>query len=685
MPKASIAAFLCLVSVWVFAAEYHVAHDGNDGNPGTASAPFATLERARDAVRALKQGDGLPEGGVTVWIHGGIYSRLAPFCLGEQDSGTPGSRIAYRAVDGEDVHLIGGLEVAGGAFQAVRDEAVLGRIDESARGQVVVADLRALGLADYGVFPDSYGDPPIVPEVFFDGQRMTLARWPNDGWAHITAVVESGPAPWRNHESAQPGTFQYEGDRPARWQSAPGVWLYGYWCFDWSSETIRAGSIDIGKREITLVKPHVYGIGGGNPSPRRYMALNLLEELDSPGEYYLDRDAGKLYFWPPRPVMEGHVALSLTKEPVIQVENASHVTFRGLTVEMCAGDGIVMREGRENELLACTIRRTGHAGVLVDGGAKHGVRACDIYETGMGGLYIGGGDRTTLTPSEHTVFNNHIHHVGERKRTHAYHLHLSGVGIHVAHNLFHDAPHQSIGLAGNDHLIEYNEISHSGLESDDCGAFYMGRNPSERGTVLRYNFWHHTGSERAHGSAAIYFDDGAGGQTVFGNVFYKAAGGTFGAVFIHGGHDNLVDNNVFIECSMAMRQAAWTDAAWRSFLDDEDRQNKLLRDVDITRPPYTEKYPELRGYMEWNGEPRLNKACRNIVCNCDAFIGGNWIIINNWVMRDEDPGFVDPQNLNFQLREDSVILKRVEGFQPIPFEEIGLVKDELRPVLPGEE
>ncbi len=71
-------------------------------------------------------------------------------------------------------------EVAGGAFQAVRDEAVLGRIDESARGQVVVADLRALGLADYGVFPDSYGDPPIVPEVFFDGQRMTLARWPND-------------------------------------------------------------------------------------------------------------------------------------------------------------------------------------------------------------------------------------------------------------------------------------------------------------------------------------------------------------------------------------------------------------------------------------------------------------------------------------------------------------------------
>lgn len=51
-------------------------------------------------------------------------------------------------------------------------------------------------------------------------------------------------------------------------------------------------------------------------------------------------------------------------------------------------------------------------------------------------------------------------------------------------------------------------------------------------------------------------------------------------------------------------------------------------------------------------------------------------------MRNENPGFVDPENLNFQLRDDSVILKRVEGFQPIPFDKIGLVKDDLRPVLP---
>ncbi len=678
----SWAVMFVLAAFPALAAEFHVAAGGDDTHAGTASAPFASLERARDAVRALKEGEAFPEGGVTVWLHRGVYPRLAAFVLEERDGGASNARVVYRAVPGDDVRLIGGREIASGAFQPARDEAVLARVDEAARGQVLVADLRALGISEYGNLPDAYGDPPAIPELFFDGQRMTLARWPNDGWAHIAEVIESGPAPWRNHASDQPGTFKYESDRPRRWQSAPGVWLYGYWCFDWSSETIKAGSIDTERREITLVKPHGYGIGGGNPPPRRYIAINLLEELDSPGEYYLDRDAGRLYFWPPKPLAQGRAALSLATEPVIRVENASFVTIQGLTIEMCAGNGIEMRDGRENELLACTIRRTGHAGAIVDGGLNHAVKACDIYETGMAGLHIGGGDRATLTPSGHLVFNNHIHHIGERKRTHAYHLHLKGVGIHVAHNLLHDAPHQSIGLAGNDHLFEYNEIHHSGQDSDDCGAFYMGRNPSERGTVLRYNFWHHTGSERAHGSAAVYFDDGSGGQTVFGNVFYKAAGGSFGAVFVHGGHDNLVENNIFVECPVAVRQAPWADAAWRQFLDDPDRQTKLLRDVDITNPPYTDKYPELRGYLEWDGQPRLNKAFRNAIYKCERFVDGNWEIMNNWVMRDEDPGFVDAGQLNFQLREDSVIPRRIEGFQPIPFERIGLVKDALRPVLP---
>ena len=72
-------------------------------------------------------------------------------------------------------------------------------------------------------------------------------------------------------------------------------------------------------------------------------------------------------------------------------------------------------------------------------------------------------------------------------------------------------------------MFELNNIHHIGMASDDCGAFYMGRNPSDRGTVIRHNYWHEIGSSMTHGSCAIYFDDGDGGQTVHGNVFFKAS------------------------------------------------------------------------------------------------------------------------------------------------------------------
>src|SRR5690606_28241950 len=119
-----------------------------------------------------------------------------------------------------------------------------------------------------------------VPELFFNGARMTLAQWPNEGWAEIETIVESGPAPWRNHASEALGVFTYSGDHQARWANVADLWLEGYWCFDWASETIRVKTLDPATRQITLGAQHVYGIGSGNPAPRRYRAVNLLEELD---------------------------------------------------------------------------------------------------------------------------------------------------------------------------------------------------------------------------------------------------------------------------------------------------------------------------------------------------------------------------------------------------------------------
>ncbi|MCI0492800.1 MAG: hypothetical protein L0Z07_07670, partial [Planctomycetes bacterium] len=257
-------------------AEFHVAATGNDVDAGTKSHPFASLARARDAIRELKQQRGLPQGCVTIWVHPGEYPLAESFELTEADAGTADQPIVYRGIDRDGVHLVGGRALPAEAFAKVTDAETLDRLDPAARDNVLGASLPSLGITEYGAFPDQFSGAVPMPELFFNDQRMTLARWPNEDWAEFTQVLESGPAPWRDHASDQLGVFAYEGGRPARWLRAPGVWLQGYWCFDWSCETIRVQDIDTQEQRITLAKQHVYGLGSGNPGPRRFFAVNLL-------------------------------------------------------------------------------------------------------------------------------------------------------------------------------------------------------------------------------------------------------------------------------------------------------------------------------------------------------------------------------------------------------------------------
>ncbi len=142
-----------LVSIFLWsplctAAEVWVSADGDDAALGTRSRPFATLERARDAIRALKNSAGLPAGGVTVWIGAGVYEHAAPLELSEQDSGTADAPIVYRAIDRAEVRLSGGRVV--GDWHVADDPKSLARLDATARGEVLRADLHAAGIDDLG-------------------------------------------------------------------------------------------------------------------------------------------------------------------------------------------------------------------------------------------------------------------------------------------------------------------------------------------------------------------------------------------------------------------------------------------------------------------------------------------------------------------------------------------------------
>lgn len=679
-PRVLVLATVGLTLSLVHGATFHVGTSGNDTNSGAAAQPFATLDRARDAVRRLRAGGALEEP-VSVVVHGGTYRLEATFRLGAEDSGTDAAPVVWQAAPGEEVRLVGGVTLRADAFRPVDDPGLLERLDAGARGKVMGADLRSVGLRGFGEYPDTFRGVPAAPELFFDDRRMTLARWPNEGWATIPRIVDSGSVPRVGEQDDRPGVFEYDGDRPARWKVEQGVWLQGYWCFDWYDETIRVKAIDREQRRITLARPSVYGVKQGNPSPRRYRALNLLEELDQPGEFYLDRSTGTLYFWPPAALDRARIVLSTLTGPVLALQDAERIALRGLVIEAGLGNGIEMSGGRSNVIAACEVRNVRQVGVRVSGGHGHRVEGCDIHDTGTGGLVLEGGDRKTLTPAGHQAIDNHLWQFSRHQQTSAYGLILGGVGNRAAHNLIHDAPHQAVALQGNDHVFEYNLVRNVVTETDDAGALYKGRNPSCRGNLIRFNLWRDIGSPMGHGTAAVYFDDGDGGDTVFGNVFQRCGHpgrGSFGTVFSHGGHDNRADNNVFIDCRRALGSAPWGDQLWKETVQgghDCHWQRLLLEEVDITRAPYTNRYPELVGFMDPQpGQTRVNRARNNLLVRCGEASSGNWQSApgEQWAT-DTDPGFVDASNGDLRLRPDAAVFQHLPGFQPIPFEKIGLL------------
>ncbi len=677
----------------------YVATNGNDAWSGTLAEPAAdksdgpvrALEQARDNLRRLRASGELAAQSAVVVVRGGVYSIAHTFSLDGRDSGAPGRPTIYQVYPGEKVLLAGGPIVPPQAFQRTTDSRILRRLDPLARRHVVQADLHALGVGDLPGLPVKY-QVATSPELFFNGRRMTLARWPNEGWATVAKIIAPGSCPRIGDKGDAGGVFEYSGDRPSRWNVAAGVWLHGYWCYDWYAEVIRVKRIDRDKRQITLAAPSLYSVQQGNPSPRRYYALNLLEELDSPGEYFIDAKAGLLYFWPPSPLASARVVLSTLKGPLVSIRDAHDLIFRGFTIEATLADGIDLVGGHDVCIQACEICNTRELGVSVTGGRKNRVEDCDIHDTGTGGIVLSGGDRRTLTPAGHEALNNHIWRFSALKPTYSLAITLAGVGNRATHNLIHDVPHEAIGIVGNDHLFEYNVIHHVCTETDDSGALHKGRNPSCRGNVYRYNFWYDIGRPMGHGTAAVYFDDGDGGDTVFGNVFLRCGDpgrGSFGTVFSHGGHDNRAENNVFIDCRRALGSAPWPDTVWKDAVrggQDCFWTEKLRKEVDITRPPYTTRYPELVGFMDAQpAAKRINRAVRNVFVACGEVKSGNWQADprQNW-STNHDPGFVDAAHGGFRLAPNAEVFSKLPGFQAIPFEKMGLIKTRFRPALPKE-
>ena len=591
-----------------------VAPDGDDAAPGTREEPVASLRRARDLLRARPDAERAEHGPVTVWVRGGDYLLPAGLRLTAEDSGTADAPVTWRSCPGERVRLIGGVRVDG--FEPWRDEIL--QTD-------LTGPLAAAGMDEIPPhLPKRYQvDPDAAPEsceLYLDGERQTAARWPNarrepgkaGRWAYVAGVRDD--LEWLLEPEGS--VFHAGSDRIRAWRHNPeDIQVHVFTNPNWADDVLNLDHVDADAGELWL---HPSGPGAGHAhfeTGGRFYVKHVLEELDEPGEYYIDRPARWLYFWPPHE-SAGGLAIVTTAESVVVTDGASHLTLRDFAIQSARGCAVVIRGGSHVTVAGGSIGGAGAWGVLVKGGRNHRVLGCDLCDLGRGGVYLRGGDRFTLERSDHLVHNCDIQRYGRINICYQAGIKLHGVGNRATSCHIHHAGHFGAVIhEGCDNTIERCEIDDVCLEAADAGGIYLYTNWDKGlgnltmwGNAVRHCLIHDIagyGMHRPYGLQrrgqfeayyvtpyacwGIYMDDFASGATISGNIFYRCP---LGAIELGGGRGNVIENNIIVDCIPAIHMSSRWHAANHSY---PAAGREALEYVGWDRPAVPRPLPDGRG------------------------------------------------------------------------------------------
>lgn len=711
-------------------ATFFVATNGNDNWSGKlfepsakeTDGPFATLIRARDAIREAKNE---PQRPVTVMVRSGKYYLDQTLVLCPQDGGKRESPVIYTSYPGEKPIISGGRKVAGW---------------KPYKRNIIQCEL-----------PEAKGGKWKFRQLFFNGQRQVRARCPKfdpinplyGGWSFIEGPADNGSI----SGSSFPGGFtnmvdrSYEGGDASAFKYKPGTFKH-HWSkpsegevslfpgAQWGNNIIPIKAIDEEKRIITLQREiwqfdrtHWYRRFSFIPNNRFYVE-NILEELTEPGEWCLDSEDGILYFWPPTDSIEGQEVVVPALDCLISIRGASWITISGFTLTETLDGDDVQRDGLDGYGAmfprqgwrycgeALHLRRAEHCRIennhfyAVGGNAiylegenlRNVVQHNEIRYTGANGICVVGSN--LLHPMFNQILDNEIHYCGVINKFVAGVFMGVSEGTLVAHNFIHHTPHHGINLGTNGlgrNIIEYNEIRYTCMETHDTGAVNcwmdmstlgIKKEAERAGHIIRYNLIADTFGCRVDDSGkmvapiketlGIYLDDCSSNCFVYGNIILRVGY----AIQVHLGKNNCIENNIAVDCSSLVLYAdTVSKRSGNAHMSNFMTGNRTCKNILYTDYPGAVLFT----LNKWT-DREIDLSDENIFFNksSDRYeIGGSafaepiplaewqkWGYDRHSVIAD--PLFVDSQHDDYRLKPESPAFKL--GFQPIDITKIGLRK-----------
>ena len=695
-------------------ADFYVSTDGSDDWSGSLpqsnaqgkDGPFASLARARDAVRELKQDS--PDGGVVVLIREGLYRLSETVVFGPRDSGTGDAAVTYAAYPGERPVFSSGRQIRGWK----RVPATFPGLPETARGNVWVADVPKIDGAAWR-FYTLYDPKGMLPRA-----RSAGFIPPKDGGRD---------------------TLHFPQGRLRNWPNLEDVEIVIRPLHAWIVNILPLASVDEKARIARTAIPATYAMKRLRflrDTPSCWVE-NVLEALDAPGEWVLNTREGKLYLWPrgegaPQGLVVPRLRELVRVEGVVDKKApkdvpARNLRFRGLTFmhgeryllteddaglqhdwDMHDRDHALFRlRGAENCAIEdCHFAHSGGGAIRIDlHGKENRISGNHIEHIGGTGILLCGyGPGTKDVNRKNRIVNNHIHHTGR------IYSHSPGIFIwqsgenRVANNLIHHTPYSALIVSGcmarffarpdarelvrtirwheigagrrrktpeqvrsflhtHDNLIEYNEIHHAMEQLGDGNGVYV--RGAGAGNVIRRNYIHHLVAPTRMQSA-IRTDGGQRDTLIAENLIYKCASQGIKLKLNNRAENNIIADIIRCRAYVALREGPMTGATLKrnilyhpsgkrcTFIDQDrkgtrGRKPALMKDIDADHNLY---------YCVGN----RRESRKALVANQRDGVDAHSLAV--------DPLFADPSKGDFRLQPGSPAAKL--GFVPIDVSKMGL-------------